>query len=171
METIKISEQQLRALIKESVEESMMEEGVFDNLRAAWDGAKKGYKAQQTLDKDTVGLKSHHDYEDLQKQANPFGPGMERTAAEEANYIYSQYKEYASMANKLLTKYRQLVKEYGLQYTGKERDSKSKRLGKRENPGVKEPTKNPYFKSHGAPNKRKSAYEIGGKQDPQIKLR
>lgn len=170
METIKISEQQLRALIKESVEESMMEEGVFDNLKTAWDGAKKGYKAQQTLDKDNVGLKPHHDYEDLHKQANPFGPGMERTAEEEANYIYNQYKEYASMANKLLTKYRQLVKDYGLQYTGDARDTKSKRLGKRENPGVKEPTKNPHFKSH-VPIKRKSAYEIGGRQDAEIKLR
>ena len=171
METIKISEQQLRTLIKESVEESMIEEGVFDNLKAAWDGAKQGFKAQQTLDKSTVGLKQHHDYEDLQKQANPFGPGMERTAEEEANEIYRQYKEYASMANKLLTKYRQLVKEYGLEYTGKERNPKSKRLGKRENPGVKEPTKNPYFKSSAIPNKRKSAYEIGGKKDAQIKLR
>ena len=166
-----MTESQLRALIQESVEEIMIEEGVLDNLGAAWDGAKRGYRTQQTLDKDTTGLKRHHDYEDLQKHANPFGPGMENTAEEEAREIYNQYKEHMAIANQLLTKYRQLVKQYGLTYTGDERDPKSKRLGKRTNPGVSEPTSNPNFKGSGVPIPRKSAYEVGGKKNPSITLR
>ena len=94
MANVRITESKLRKLIKESVEETMIEEGFLDNLGAAWDGAKRGYKTQQSLDKSTKGLKRHHDYEDLQKHANPFGPGMENTAEEEANEVYQQYKEH-----------------------------------------------------------------------------
>ena len=171
MAKIKMTESQFRALIRESVEETMIEEGFLDNLGAAWDGAKRGYKAQKTLDSDYVGLKPHHDHEDLQKHANPFGPGMENTAEEQAREIYSQYQEHMAIANKLLTKYRQLVKQYGLVYTGDERDPKSKRLGKRVKPNVKEPTSNPNFKGAGVPLPRKSAYEVGGKKNPPITLR
>lgn len=171
MANVRITESKLRALIKESVEETMIEEGFLDNLGAAWDGAKRSFKAQKSLDKSIKGLKRHHDYEDLQKHANPFGPGMENTAEEEANEVYQQYKEHMAIANRLLSKYKQLVKEYGLVYTGDERDPNSKRLGKRVNPGVKDPTPNPNFKGAGVPIPRKSAYDVGGRKNPDITLR
>lgn len=152
MATISLNENELRALIKESVEQAMLDEGFFDNMKAAWQGAKQGYKAQDTLDKGVEGLKRHHDYEDLQKQANPFGPGMENTAQEQATEIYRQYKEYATIANRLLSKYNKMVKTYGLQKVGKGQ--------------VVEPTANPNFKGKGVPVPRKSAYAVGGKQNP-----
>lgn len=171
MAKIKITEEQLQTLIKESVEKTMIEEGFFDNLGAAWDGAKRGFKAQKTLDKDTVGLKRHHDYEDLEKLSNPFSSGPENTAEEEAREIYRQYKEHMAIANRLLNKYKKLVKDYGLVYTGDERDPESKRLGKRINPGIKDPNPNPYFKRAIVPIPRKSAYDVGGKKNPDITLR
>lgn len=157
MVTITLNESQLRELIKESVEQAMLDEGFFDNMKAAWRGAKQGYKAQDTIDRGVEGFKRHHDYEDLQKQANPFGPGMENTAEEQAREIYSQYKEYATMANRLLAKYNKMVKTYGL---------------KKVAPGnVVEPSANPNFKGSGVPISRKSAYAVGGKQNPSVSLR
>lgn len=150
--TIRLTEAQLNAIVKEQVE-TMIEEGFFDNVKAAFNGAKQGYKAQRAIDQSTDGFKRHHDYEDLQAQSNPFGPGMKNTAAEEANAIYKQYKEYSTIANRLLSKYNQFVKKYGLVKQG---------VGQ-----VAEPTENPNFKARtGAPVQRKSAYAAGGKQDP-----
>ena len=154
---IQINEEQLKNIIRESVEQTLIDEGFFDNMKAAWRGAKQGYKAQDTLDRGVEGFKRHHDYEDLQKQANPFGPGMENTAAEQAQEIYRQYKEYATQANRLLSKYNQMVKAYGLKKVG---------VGK-----VVEPTANPNFKGSGVPIPRKSAYAVGGRENPSISLR
>lgn len=148
METRKLNEEQLYTLIREGVEEALMNEGFLDNLKAAWDGAKSGFSAQQSLDKDTSDLKRHWDKEDVFR--SPFQGKAENTAEMEARELYAKYKKYQAMANKLLSKYNRVVKQYG--------------LVKSEVPGmVSEPTKNPNF--HGVPSlQRKSAMALKGNQ-------
>ena len=114
MATIQINESQLRALIAESVEQAMLDEGFFDNLKAGWNGMKQGYSAQQSLDKDNSNLKRHWDREDLAQQADPFSAKPENTAAMEANKLYNQFVEYRKMANRLLSKRNALIKQYSL---------------------------------------------------------
>ena len=114
MATITLNESQLRALIAESVEQAMLDEGFFDNLKAGWNGMKQGYSAQQSLDKDNSNLKRHWDREDLAQQADPFSAKPENTAAMEANKLYKQFQEYRKIANQLLSKRNALIKQYSL---------------------------------------------------------
>lgn len=113
MATIKLNEEQLYQLIKESVEETMLDEGLWDNLKAGFRGMKQGYQAQRSLDKDNSNLKRHWDREDFEQQAHGL-TGPENTAAMEANELYNQFKEYRQIANQILTKRNQLIKQYSL---------------------------------------------------------
>ena len=114
MATIKLNEEQLYKLIQESIEETMLNEGPWDNLKAGWKGMKQGYQAQQSLDKDNSNLKRHWDREDFAQQADPFSGKPENTAAMEANKLYKQFQEYRKIANQLLSKRNALIKQYGL---------------------------------------------------------
>lgn len=114
MKTIKLNEEQFQNLIRESIERVMIEEGFLDNISAAFKGAKQGYNAQKSLDKDTHSLKHEWDREDLDKISNPWSKGPENTAAQEANELYRQFAEYRKLANRLLSRRNQIIKQYGL---------------------------------------------------------
>jgi hypothetical protein len=114
MQTIKLNEEQLYQLIKESVEETMLDEGLWDNIKAGFRGMKQGYQAQQSIDADNNNRKHHWDREDMNANFNPLSKNPENTASMEANKLYDQFKEYRSIANKLLAKRNQLIKQYGL---------------------------------------------------------
>lgn len=152
----KITEEQLYNIIKESVEEiinqeAMLDEGLWDNIKAGFKGAKQGFEAQKSIDADNSNRKRHWDREDLAKQANPFGPGAENTAAQEANKLYNQFKEYRDMANKLLSKRNALIKKYDLVV------DKATKL-------CTDPTPNPHFNSSGiAGSIRQSALDIASR--------
>ena len=116
---IRLNEEQLNTLIMESdirvLNESENDEGLFGNIRAAYQGAKRGVKAQRSLDRGTEGFKQQHDHDDVMKSMkNPMGK-MDNTAEEQARRLYDQYKEYQQQANKLLNMYNKMIKAYGLQ--------------------------------------------------------
>ena len=114
MSKITINEAQLKQLIYESIEEAMQDEGFFQNLGAAFRGAKQGYNAQQSLDADNSDRKRHWDREDFAANFDPWSKKPENTASMEANKLYSQFQEYRKIANQLLGKRNQLIKKYGL---------------------------------------------------------
>lgn len=114
MNKITLNEAQLKQLIQESIEEAMQDEGFFQNLGAAFRGAKQGYNAQQSLDADNSDRKRHWDREDLAANSDPWSKRPENTASMEANKLYSQFQEYREIANKLLAKRNELIKKYGL---------------------------------------------------------
>lgn len=114
MSKITLNEAQLKQLIYESIEEAMQDEGFFQNLGAAFRGAKQGYNAQQSLDADNSDRKRHWDREDLAANFDPWSKKPENTASMEANKLYSQFQEYRKIANQLLAKRNELIKKYGL---------------------------------------------------------
>lgn len=120
-QVIRLNEEQLNQLIAESVIRVISEsedENLLNNLRAAWNGARRGYKAQQTVDRGTTGFKTQHDHDDVMKSMkNPLSK-MENTAEEQCREIYNQYKEAYMEANRLLNLYNKMVKQYGLEKQG-----------------------------------------------------
>ena len=121
-EVIKLTESQIREIVTESVvrvlKENNMDEGFFDNIKSAWQGAKQGYDYQKAMDRGTDGFKTEHDYEDMKKDSNPFGPRSENTATEQANQLLAQAKRYQAMANRLKAQANALTSKYGLQKAG-----------------------------------------------------
>ena len=121
-EVIKLTESQIREIVTESVvrvlKENNMDEGFFDNLKSAWQGAKQGYDYQKAMDRGTDGFKTEHDYWDMKKDSNPFGPRSENTAAEQANQLLAQAKRYQAMANRLKAQANALTSKYDLQKAG-----------------------------------------------------
>ena len=121
-EVIKLTESQIREIVTESVvrvlKENDMDEGFFDNIKSAWQGAKQGYNYQKAMDRGTEGFKTEHDYEDMKKDSNPFGPRSENTAAEQANQLLKQAKQYQAMANRLRAQANALTSKYSLQKAG-----------------------------------------------------
>ena len=113
MANITLNESQLREIIKESVEQALLDEGFFDNMKAMWNGAKSGYQAQASLDKDNSNLKRHWDREDMNQNAHGL-TRPENTAAMEANKLYQQFQDYRKISNQLLSKRNQLIKQYSL---------------------------------------------------------
>lgn len=157
MNTIKLNEKQLRALIKESVEDAMIEEGWLDNMKAGFKGFGQGYKAQQSLDADNSNRKRHLDREDLANNANPFTPNAENTASMEANKLYQQFQEYRKIANQLLAKRNELIKQYGL-------------IVDKETKMCSDPTKNDAFKDSGIGGRvRRGAQTIKDKNNKNTK--
>ena len=90
-QVVKLTESQIREIVTESVnrilKENDMDEGFFDNIKSAYQGAKQGYNYQKAMDRGTEGFKTEHDYEDMKKDSNPFGPRSENTAQEQANQV------------------------------------------------------------------------------------
>ena len=81
----------------------------------AWNGAKRGFKSQQTIDRGTEGFKRQHDHDDMMKaMKNPLSK-MDNTAEEQCREIYNQYKEAYMEANRLLNLYNKMIKQYGLE--------------------------------------------------------
>lgn len=120
MSKIKITESELMSIINEAIEKEMVEEGFFDNIKSAFQGAKQGYKTQQMMDRGTNGFKQYHDHADAMMDMDPLSKS-ENTAEEQSAEIYKQYKFYQAKANQLLSMYKKLNKQYGLvkQGTGK----------------------------------------------------
>lgn len=110
--TITLTESEFKELVENCVND-MIEEGVFDQLGAAWRGAKQGFKGQKTLDRGTNDFKDRHDMSDYRREA--YGGPVENTAQEQAQYAYEQYRAYQAQANKLLNLYKNLTKQYNLQ--------------------------------------------------------
>ena len=121
-QVVKITESQIREIVTESVnrilKENDMDEGFFDNIKSAYQGAKQGYNYQKAMDRGTEGFKTEHDYEDMKKDSNPFGPRSENTAQEQANQLLKQAQQYQAMANRLKSQANALTKQYGLVKTG-----------------------------------------------------
>ena len=121
-QVVKLTESQIREIVTESVnrilKENDMDEGFLDNLKAGWNGAKQGYNYQKAMDRGTEGFKTEHDYEDMKKDSNPFGPRSENTAQEQANQLLKQAQQYQAMANRLKSRANALTKQYGLVKTG-----------------------------------------------------
>lgn len=109
-----LTESQIRQIVAESLEQALLEEGLWDNLKSAFKGAKDGYSAQKSLDKDNSNLKHYHDYEDYKDSSNPYIGKMKNTAEEEAEELLSKAKEYRAISNRLLAKRNALIKQYGL---------------------------------------------------------
>ena len=102
----------------EDLEEGVEDEGLFNRLRSAAQGAKQGYQAQKTLDRGTDDFKQQHDYGDMiHTFDNPLSK-MPNTAEEQAAEIYRQYKQYYMKANELLALYNKICRKYGLQKQG-----------------------------------------------------
>ena len=121
-QVVKLKESQIREIVTESVnrilKENDMDEGFFDNIKSAYQGAKQGYNYQKAMDRGTEGFKTEHDYEDMKKDSNPFGPRSENTAQEQANQLLKQAQQYQAMANRLKSRANALTKQYGLVKTG-----------------------------------------------------
>lgn len=127
-QVIKLTESQIREMVAESVanilkENEMDEFNIFkkgdrERLKSAWQGAKQGYNYQKAMDRGTEGFKTEHDYEDMKKDSNPFGPRSENTAQEQTNQLLDQARQYQAMANKLKAQANALTKQYGLVKTG-----------------------------------------------------
>ena len=123
---IRLNESQLNSLIQESIENVLNEmyengdlnEGFFQNLKQAWNGAKQGYNYQKAMDRGTQGFKQEHDYEDVKNTMNNPLAKMPNTAAEQANQLYAQAKEYMAMANRLKAQANAITKQYGLAKSG-----------------------------------------------------
>lgn len=114
---IRLTEEQLKDIINESVQQ-ILEEGFMDNMKSAWNGAKMAYKGQQMKDRGVENFKQNWGRDDLAAQANPWASKPENTASMQANEAFKLYKQYQAEANKYLTLYRQLSKKYDLEKTG-----------------------------------------------------
>jgi hypothetical protein len=109
---VRLTESELHQIIEESVKAVIaeeMDEGLFDRLGAAWKGAKQAYGGQKMLDRGTDNFQQQHSMGDLRSG------NYENTAAEQAREAYLKYKEYHAQANKHLSLYNKLVKQYNLQ--------------------------------------------------------
>lgn len=115
--TITLNEAQLQSLVEECVAE-VLNEGLWDQMKAGWQGAKRGFQGQKMLDRGTDDFKQNWDREDLNAIGNPWSKGPENTAAMQAREAYQRYKEHQQEANKYLNLYNQLTRKYGLQKTG-----------------------------------------------------
>ena len=118
---VQITESELYNVIQESIvaalNESLEDEGFLKNFRAGLQAAKQGYNTQKMMDRGTEGFKTEHDREDMAKQANPFGPGMENTAGEQATELLRQAKMYQAKANQLRAMANKMTSKYGLAKT------------------------------------------------------
>ena len=98
-----------------TIAEGAEDEGLFNRLRSAAQGAKQGYQAQKTLDRGVDDFKQEHDWGDtFQVMDNPLSK-MPNTAEEQAAEIYKQYKQYYMKANELLALYNKICRKYGLE--------------------------------------------------------
>ena len=117
-EIINLNEQQLKAIVAESVKrilkESDLDEGFWDNMKAGFQGAKQGFNAQKNLDRGSDNFKYEHDYEDMKRDANPFRSKSQNTAQEQANELLNQAKYYQTKANQLRATAQQITAKYGL---------------------------------------------------------
>ena len=120
-ETIKITENEIRQIVAESVirvlKENDMDEGFFDNIKSAWQGAKAGYNTQKMMDRGVDDFKTEHSHSDVAKLSNPFGPGMDNTAGEQATQLLKQAQMYQAKANQLRAMANKMTKKYGLAKT------------------------------------------------------
>lgn len=114
---IKLNEAQLNQLVEECVME-VLNEGFFDKMSSAWNGAKQGYNSQKMLDRGTDNFKQNLSREDMMNMANPMAARPENTASEQAREAYKQYKAYQQKANEMLNLYNKLRKQYDLDKTG-----------------------------------------------------
>ena len=118
---VKITEQELHNMIAEStlriLKESDMDEGLWNNLKGAFKGAKQGYNYQKAMDRGTEGFKDEHDYDDTRRSMMNPTSKMPNTASEQAEQLLAQAKEYMAMANRLKAQANKITKQYGLQKT------------------------------------------------------
>lgn len=120
---IRLNESQLQNIIVEHVvkalRENNLDEGFLDNIKAGWQGARQGFKAQKNLDRGTDDFKQYHDYEDFKNDANPFRVGKsENTAEEQAQELLQQARYYQTKANQLKAQAQKITAQYGLAKTG-----------------------------------------------------
>lgn len=109
--TIRLNESELNALIEQCVYE-VIEEDFMSNIKAAWKGAKQGYKDQKTLDAGADGMQHYRTPHDVAYDTNV------RVAKEEAEKIYKQYRYHKEMCNKLQGLYNKIIRKYKLKKTG-----------------------------------------------------
>jgi hypothetical protein len=146
---IVLNESEFKSLV-ESCVRSAIEEGIFDRLKAAYSGARSGYKGQQMLDRGTNNFKQNWDRDDEASISNPFASKPENTAAMQAREAFQKYKEYQAQANKFLNLYNQLTRKYNLNKDGVGQRSSSEKVTK--GSGVA-PMKNNYRRSIPVPKK------------------
>lgn len=103
-----------QALKEGRINESDIEEGIRDRIAAGWEGMKRGFNAQKSLEASTDNLKYEHDYEDMKQDSNPFGPRSKNTAVEQANELLQQAKYYRTLANRLQAKAQKISAQYSL---------------------------------------------------------
>ena len=114
---ITLNEAQLQSLVEECVAE-VLNEGLWDQMKAGWQGAKRGFQGQKMLDRGTEDFKQNWDREDLANNSNPWSARPENTADMQAKEAYSRYKAAQQEANKYLNLYNQLTKKYNLNKDG-----------------------------------------------------
>lgn len=114
MNKIYLTESQINAIVSESVKRIMLDEGLWDNIKAGYRGMKQGFQNQQTLDRGADNFKPEHDYENFRAMANPYTKNPENTAIEQARSIYQQYCQHRQMASKLERLLNKMCKQYNL---------------------------------------------------------
>ena len=80
MNKIYLTESQINDIVSESVKRIMLDEGLWDNIKAGYQGMKQGFRNQQTLDRGADNFKPEHDYENFRAMANPYTKNPENTA-------------------------------------------------------------------------------------------
>jgi hypothetical protein len=115
--TITLNEAQLQSLVEECVAE-VLNEGLWDQMKAGWQGAKRGFQGQKMLDRGTDDFKQNWDREDLANNSNPWSARPENTADMQAKEAYNRYKAAQQEANKYLNLYNQLTRKYKLNKDG-----------------------------------------------------
>ena len=114
---IHLTESELKQIINESVKQ-IIEEGFFDNMKSAYQGAKMAYQGQKMKDRGTDNFKQKWGRDELSAQANPWAAKPENTADMQAREVYQMYKKYQAEANRYLSLYNQLTRKYNLKKTG-----------------------------------------------------
>lgn len=112
-----LKENELNTIIEECVMEAL-NEGLGDQLRASWQGAKQAFKGQKMLDRGVDNFKQNWTRDDEASIANPYASRPENTAAMQAKEAYDKYKYYKSESDKYLALYNKLTNKYDLNKDG-----------------------------------------------------
>lgn len=124
---LKLTEEELRYIIRESVEriikENQEDEGWFDNIKSAFKGARQGYNTQKHLDSNV-----ETDYSRNTRMSPQEAPSND--AAETVRNLYQMASEYYIKANKLRNKAAKIAEKYGVNVTDGKGEGKGKLANK-----------------------------------------
>ena len=111
---LRLTEAELKQIINEAVvkilQENQAEEGLWDNLKSAYKGAKHGFATQKHLDSNV-----DTDYTRNTRMSPNEMPSND--AAETVRQLYKMASDYHIKANKLRNRAEQIAQKYGINVT------------------------------------------------------